>query len=401
METLSVILLALALTAFALLAAIGYLYNQRTIERGHLEELLQPDKGESLEKATRRLVQQAAVCDEVPRLKSRYDQMMLQSPMCVLLLDDERIILGMSTRAAEELDQPIRRRSLLETLESHELDAAAARAMQSETIIELEVRLYAGGRRPYKAKVVPFPTEAGMECLIFLRDIADRVEYGELRSQFAATVSHELRTPLAGIQGLVESLQDPDMKAEESQRFLEKVEKETHRLGQLIDEILFLSSLESGSAEELKGECDLHALVADTITKLEDLAAIREVTVTNSVPEGTDLPLKERMAATVIANLVQNAINYSGIGARVEVEAVRESGHLKVTVRDDGIGIDAEHLPHIFERFYRVDKSRSRALGGTGLGLSIIKHIIESAGGAITATSREGFGTEISFTLPQ
>lgn len=400
MDALSIMFLVLSVTAFIVLAVVAVLYTRATAERSRMEEVVQPATGESLQKACRRLVEQAAVCDEVPRLKARYDQLMLQTPLCILLLDEDRVIRAMSSRASEELDQPLRRRTLLETLESNELDAAALEAMSSGKTVELEVRLYAGGRRPYRARVVPFRTEQGMECLLFLIDISDRVEYGELRSQFAATVSHELRTPLAGITGLVESLQDPEISGEDSKRFLRKVDKETHRLAQLIDEILFLSSLESGSMEELKGETDLASLVNDTVGRLQSQAEHREVTIMTDIPAGAVLPLKERMAGTVIGNLMQNAVNYSGVGARVDVEAAREGGKIKVTVRDDGVGIDAEHLPHIFERFYRVDKSRSKALGGTGLGLSIVKHIIESAGGTIDVTSREGFGTEISFTLP-
>ena len=344
---------------------------------------------------------QAAACDEVPRLKSRYDQLLLQMPMCVLILDRERKIIGMSTRAGYELDQPQRGRTLLETLENHEIDSAAATVIAEETPMEIDIRLYAGGRRDYHAKLVPYWTDLGVECLVFLRDVSESIKYGELRSQFAATVSHELRTPLAGIQGLVESLRDPEISAEDSRRFIKKVDKETHRLAQLIDEILFLSSLESGSVDELRGESDLFSLVNELVEGLNPQAEQREVTINTNVPADAVLPIKERMAAMVMGNLIQNAINYSGIGSKVDIEASRDDGHLKVAVRDDGIGIDAEHLPHIFERFYRVDKSRSKALGGTGLGLSIAKHIIESAGGAITARSREGYGTEISFTLPQ
>ncbi|RJQ46967.1 MAG: hypothetical protein C4534_01890 [Gaiellales bacterium] len=400
MDGIAILFFIIAIITTGAAVALAVLFFRLSLERKEITSIVQPEGTESLARAVRKLAVQAAVCDEVPRLKSRYDQLLLQLPMCVLVLDKNRKIIAMSARAGTELDEPQRGRTLLETLENHELDSAAATALRSVEPLELEVRLYAGGRRSYAAKVVPYRTEQDLECLVFLRDISENIKFGELRSQFAATVSHELRTPLAGIQGLVESLQDPDISGDDSRRFLEKVDKETHRLGQLIDEILFLSSLESGSVEELKGETDLFTLVNELTGQLKPLADQREVTIKSNVPADAMLPLKERMAATVMSNLIQNAVNYSGIGSRVDIEAGRDGGQLRVTVRDDGIGIDAEHLPHIFERFYRVDKSRSKSLGGTGLGLSIVKHIIESAGGAITATSREGFGTEISFTLP-
>ena len=199
---------------------------------------------------------------------------------------------------------------------------------------------------------------------------------------------------------MVETLKDPDIEPEDRDRFLERIDRETNRLAQLIDDILFLSSLESGAAN-LRGQ--FRAAPADrrhSSRSSKPLAAKFEVKIKNSVPEGFVIPLPERMASTVLSNLLENAIKYSGRGSHVEVTGLREEGQVRLLVRDDGIGIDAEHLPHIFERFYRVDKSRSRRLGGTGLGLSIVKHVVESAGGEIKANSREGFGTELVVSFP-
>jgi len=136
------------------------------------------------------------------------------------------------------------------------------------------------------------------------------------------------------------------------------------------------------------------------LEKLEPLARQFEVSIDTRIQPDLSLPLSERMAGTLLSNLLENAIKYSGRGSHVELSAEKEGRQVRIVIRDDGIGIDAEHLPHIFERFYRVDKSRSRRLGGTGLGLSIVKHVVESAGGEVRANSREGFGTEMIILLP-
>ena len=236
-------------------------------------------------------------------------------------------------------------------------------------------------------------------CLLFLQSAASTIEFGELRSQFAATVSRELRTPLAGIRAMVETLKHPDIEPEDRDRFLERIDRETNRLTQLVDDILFLSSLESGAAN-LEGSSELLPVIDSLIEKLQPQAAKFEVRIKNNAPDDLAIPLPERMASTVFSNLLENAIKYSGRGSHVDVTGLREEGRIKIMVTDDGIGIDAEHLPHIFERFYRVDKSRSRRLGGTGLGLSIVKHVGESANGEVKANSREGFGTELVVVLP-
>ncbi len=392
--------IALAVSVLAAVVLLSMVIRYRA-ERRKLLESLDPKSDESLEDAARRVAEQAAFCDEIPRLKFRLDMLLKESPLPMMIVDGERTIINLSHSAEDQLDQPRRRRGLLETLESHELDDAARKAMETQKPVETTIRLYASGRRPFHVWVFPYEAQGAPECIIFLRDIAEAVDYGELRSQFAATVSHELRTPLAGIKAMVESLQEPELDPEDRQRFLARVDNESTRLAQLIDELLFLSTLESGPEQDLRGECLLMPLSEEIMEELRPLAERFEVALENQVPRDIHLPLEGRMATTVLTNLLENAIKYSGHGSRVELLAEKGSDGVRVTVRDDGIGIDAEHLSHIFERFYRVDKSRSKHLGGTGLGLSIVKHIVESSGGEVEVESREGFGTSVSFTLPQ
>lgn len=369
-------------------------------ELASLVETVRPAGDVSLEDAVRSLASRADEAAALPLFTARLDRILLDSPIPVLLLDEERMIVDLSARAEEELDQPRRRRGLLETMGSHELDEAARSAMATLKPALTTVRLYSGGRHTYQARLIPYRAGDAVECLVFLQDVAATMDFGELRSQFAATVSHELRTPLAGIRAMVEALQDPAISPEETFRFLSRVDLETQRLGQLVDEILFLSSLESGAAEAISGETDAAEAVEKIVAKLEPLARQADISISSRIQPGLILPLSDRMAATVVTNLLENAIKYSGRGSHVELNADREAGEIRLSVRDDGIGIDAEHLPHIFERFYRVDKSRSRRMGGTGLGLSIVKHVVESGGGQVSARSREGFGTEIMLSFP-
>ncbi len=393
------LLIACGLLFAALALALVRLRGMRR-ERSNIASVLGEAAGAPLEEQIASLAERAEDAADASLLKIRLERTLVDYPLPVLLLNRERLIVELSVRAEEELDQPRRRRGLMETLGSHELDEAAEQAMTTLKPAIVTVRLYSGGRHTYQARLFPYRAGDTIECLIFLQDVAATMDFGELRSQFAATVSHELRTPLAGIRAMVESLQDPAISPEEASRFLGRIEQETRRLGQLIDEILFLSSLESGATESIAGETELRAISEKVVEKLQPQAGQFNITIRNGIQPGLMLPLSERMAAAVLTNLVENAIKYGGRGSHVDLAAEREGNNLKVIVRDDGIGIDAEHLPHVFERFYRVDKSRSRRLGGTGLGLSIVKHVVESAGGRVSVKSREGFGTEIMLTFP-
>lgn len=395
-----IIMLVLATAVLLVVVAVAvtsFVFRRR--ERVCIAAMPGMEAGGSIEAVKALIAGLAERAADADALSSRLDQLLAGCPLPVLLLDDTGTIIALSNRAEEELDQPRKRRGVLETLGSHELEAAAREAMATMKPVEITVRLYAGGRRPYRAHILPFAIDQHSECLVFLQDAAQIFDYGALRSQFAANVSHELRTPLAGIRALVESLGEPEIEPEESQRFLERIDLETARLGQLIDEILFLSTLETGDTSMLEGQSEAGLIADKVVEKLRPLATERDVGLKNGIPGGLEVLLSERMLTTVLSNLIENALKYSGRGSHVKIEGSREAGLTRITVRDDGIGIDAEHLPHIFERFYRVDKSRSRRLGGTGLGLSIVKHVVESAGGEVAAKSREGYGTAITLML--
>ncbi len=230
-------------------------------------------------------------------------------------------------------------------------------------------------------------------------DITDLKRYERSRREFVANVSHELKTPIAVLKSLLETMYEEEDR-EEKRSFLEKALKRVEDMRRLVEDLLILTKLESGEERIKREEVDLRLLVEEVFDLLEPQAREREVSLVNSVEQGFKLKGDWDKLFLLFKNLVDNAIKYNKRGGRVEVRAKRSGFQVKIEVEDTGIGIPKEHLPFIFERFYRVDPSRSRNLGGTGLGLSIVKHIALSHGGRIEVESREGMGSTFTVYLP-
>lgn len=232
-----------------------------------------------------------------------------------------------------------------------------------------------------------------------LEDVTELKQVDQLRRDFVANVSHELRTPLTAIQGFVEALLDEVTR--DPKQYLEVIYQETLRLKALINDILELSLLQSGQPKWDLNAVDVADLFGRVLFKLSEQVSAKSLTVEQDVPP--DLPFllaNEDRVEQVLVNFLTNAIRYSPPGSTISLRAFSATGNITVAVEDQGPGIPAEDLPHIWERFYRVEKSRSRALGGTGLGLAIAKEIIETHGGRVGVTSEVGRGSTFWFTLP-
>jgi two-component system, OmpR family, phosphate regulon sensor histidine kinase PhoR len=331
---------------------------------------------------------------------ARHRNLLDDVPAMALRVDGAGRVLDASRLARERFPFLARGVPLLEAFGDHELAGRAEAALVALEPSGGELRLFAGGRRTYRVSVVPRLVNEAREALVVLSDASEAVAYQELRSQFVANVSHELRTPLTGLRGLLEALDDPGMDRATHDAFVARAAAETQRLEALISDILLLSELEAGEAPP-SDRSDLAAAVLATVEELEAGAAAQGVSLRTRVEGPAWTPLTERMAHTVARNLVENAVRYAGPGATAEARVELRGDAIALCVADDGAGIPERHLPHVFERFYRADPSRSRRLGGTGLGLSIVKHIAERAGGRAEASSREGFGTEVTVTLPR
>jgi two-component system, OmpR family, phosphate regulon sensor histidine kinase PhoR len=219
--------------------------------------------------------------------------------------------------------------------------------------------------------------------------------YRELRTGFTAAVSHELRTPLARILALLDSATLPGADVDE---LLAQARIEVERAGELIDDILFLSELESGAATVALGRTRAVPVLRDIAGAPEDRAARAGMAVAVEGDESLEVPLRERMLRVVAENLAENAIRYAGHGSTFTFSLAREDGRVVLTGADDGVGVSSEHLPRLFERFYRAD--RARTTRGSGLGLAIVKHIVTAAGGDVEARGERGRGLRVRCVFP-
>lgn len=232
------------------------------------------------------------------------------------------------------------------------------------------------------------------------KDIDEMQRLERVRSEFIANVSHELRTPIFSVQGYLETLldgamDDPDV----SMQFLEKAYHNAMRLNALLNDLIDISRIESGELKFSFRYFDVAELIDELVTSMAIRAEQRNVHVSVSLcPLRSVYGDKERISQ-VLTNLIDNAIKYNRDGGRVEITTAPDPKGLRIAIQDTGIGIPEEHLSRIFERFYRVDKDRSRAVGGTGLGLAIVKHILEAHDAEPKISSNYGSGTRVEFVL--
>jgi len=246
-----------------------------------------------------------------------------------------------------------------------------------------------------RALVVPYRVEGRQERLVYLSEAGDLAAYEELRSGFTAAVSHELRTPLARLLSLLELAALP---GENVPELVEQARREIDQIRELIDEVLFLAELESGTRVVSLGAEPVLPVLREVAAELEEQAARAGVALHVEGEEEATAEVRPRMLGVVAKNLAENAIRYAGPGTNATLQVRRESGSTVLTVVDDGAGVEESDLPRLFERFYRAD--RSRHTRGTGLGLAIVKHVVASAGGTVEARGQRGRGLEIRCVFP-
>ena len=263
---------------------------------------------------------------------------------------------------------------------------------------EAETRVSRGGRE-YQlnaSRVLSDGKFTGIVLLIF--DVTDKVFAERNRREFTANVSHELKTPLQSIMGSAELIENGLVKPEDMKEFSDRIYKEAARLLTLIEDIIRLSQLDE-NVELAWENLDIAKMASDTAALLRDTAEKKNVKI-NLDCEPTEIYGVRQLYSEIIYNLCENAIKYNKDGGSVTVSVHPKNGGIELTVSDTGIGIPPEHRSRVFERFYRVDKSHSKATGGTGLGLSIVKHAVQYLGGKIDLTSRVGEGTKITVFFP-
>jgi two-component system phosphate regulon sensor histidine kinase PhoR len=322
----------------------------------------------------------------------------------VLVMDGEHRIL-LANRSLREmllLASDAVGRSTIEVIRNAELQTMVEKALRGSepTTGEIEV----GGLKPRRLLVHAARLSGEPRALVLvLFDVTEMRRLEAVRRDFVANVSHELRTPVASVRSAAETLRmalkrDP----EAATQFIDIIERNARRLGELIGDLLDLSRIEAKEYQLTAETLDLAAVFEKTLAAFGDRAASRRIRVAQTIPPSLPRAVGDPNAVDrVLANLIDNALKYCPEGSSVTVEARELGDRIQVVVSDSGLGIDAKHLPRLFERFYRVDPGRSRDMGGTGLGLSIVKHLVEAMGGEVTVESTLGKGSTFAFTLPR
>ena len=371
------------------------------LNRLDLEHPLENDTYEELAPLLRRMEHQRRQIDrqmdELRRRSEEFEQITGSMNEGLVLLDEAGVILSINPAARRLLDAA--ENCVGQDLLTVDRDVALSDALrQAAEQGHSEFRGQRNGRE-YQFDVTRIQSEgrtAGTVLLVF--DVTERAFAERNRREFTANVSHELKTPLQGIIGSAELLENGLVKQEDVPRFIGHIRSEAQRLVTLIGDIIRLSQLDEG--EPMPAEpVELLALAREAAESLQSAAAARNVTIT---VEGEPVALTgvRRLLYEIVFNLCDNAIKYNTDGGRVQVTVTKENETAAVTVRDTGIGIPPDQQDRVFERFYRVDKSHSKASGGTGLGLSIVKHAVQYHHGTIHLQSEVGKGTEIRVTFP-
>jgi two-component system phosphate regulon sensor histidine kinase PhoR len=336
------------------------------------------------------------------------ERVLRATPIAVIALDHlERVI--SANPAAERLlgfdERVARGRLLQDSVRQPSLNRAIQSALSSQERVTGELHLEFDAPIEVQFSCEPLHQDGQPPGLVVsLVDVTRMRRLESMRSEFAANVSHELRTPITNIKGYVETLlQIDDAEPAQTRRFLEIVHRNTVRLSGIVEDILTLAFLEEPEAK--------HALPLDPIAVVDIAQQVVEDLGSAAAARGMQLVICGKKDARVVgnrslleqalANFVSNAIKYSAEGTTVKIEISEEAASLRISVSDSGPGIAPKHLPRIFERFYRIDKARSRTQGGTGLGLAIVKHIATIHGGRVEAASELGRGSRFSLILPR
>ena len=366
--------------------------------------------------------------DQIIEEKSLLEAVLASATEGIVVTDHRGIVLSINAALREQFQispaVPVVGRPSIEVVRDPDVVNAIEQTLRSGEKRAREIVLLSPAERRLEAHVAPIRLDEGgiIGAVGIFYDVTEMRRMERMRKDFVANVSHELRTPLTAIKGCAETLADgalDDQRA--ARRFVETIRSHADRLSALIDDLLSLSRIESGTQEVRPIPHPIPPIIRSAAQAVEASAVQKRLALDLEVPDGLpEVPCDGTLIEQALVNLLDNAIKYTPEGGRVEIKAkvsgegLRVSGPespltthhslgggqwVEVTVSDTGIGIPAEHLPRVFERFYRVDRARSRALGGTGLGLSIVKHILEAHGGTVRAESAVGKGSTFTIML--
>jgi len=327
----------------------------------------------------------------------------------VIAVDSEERIVSINRAAAQLFEnepENCQNKSIQEVIRSSALQQLIRNALNNPNPAEEDITVYQNEERVIDVKSSPL-MDAGRQqigTLVVFNDVTQLRHLENMRRDFVANVSHEIKTPLTAIKGFVETLQQGKVdKAEEKERFLGIIQKHVDRLNSIIEDLLVLSRIEQeDERKEIKlQQVKIRDIFEAAIQLCRSKAEEKKIRIELDCDKETTAVLDPTLIEQAVANLLDNALKYSEPQSMVLVRSHRKNSEMVISVKDHGIGIAQKHLPRLFERFYRVDKSRSRSMGGTGLGLAIVKHIAQAHGGQVMVESRLGEGSCFSIHLPQ
>jgi two-component system phosphate regulon sensor histidine kinase PhoR len=384
-----------------------------SIARGNFQARSQVEQSDEIGSLSEAMNQMAAHLrdriDTVVRQRNEIEAMLSSMIEGVIAVDEEERIISMNQAAAAMFSCDIAQsqgRSIQEVVRNTVLHEFVKNALTSHEPVEKDIALHSDGEKIINAHGTVLQDSDGQEvgALIVLNDITRLWRLEHIRRDFVANVSHEIRTPITAIKGFVETLREGTVKdPKDTKRFLGIVEKHVDRLEAIIEDLLSLSRIERGGEGEhiMLQRARIRDVLLTALQVCEVKAVPKRISLELSCNEELKANINPALLEQAVVNLIDNAIKFSNAGSTVQVKAVETAGKISISVRDQGSGIEKEHLPRLFERFYRVDKARSRRMGGTGLGLAIVKHIAQVHGGEVSVESTPGKGSTFSIHIPR
>jgi two-component system, OmpR family, phosphate regulon sensor histidine kinase PhoR len=322
----------------------------------------------------------------------------------VIVVDGTRRVIAANRAAEIAFGRPygsMHSRLLSEVIRDLQLHEAFGRALDEGTSTEVKMDFIGSGKRSYDIHVSPIDLDGSPHAIGVFYDVTQVERLEKVRQEFLSNISHELRTPLTSILAFVETLEDGAIDDKENnRRFLGVIRRNAERMHELIADILELSMIESGNVSIETKPVRLTGLIDEVFTSLSSKAAEREVILVNRAPADLKASADPVRLEQMLTNLIDNAIKFNRRGGSVTVAASGSDERVSISVADTGEGILPDHLPRVFERFYRADRGRTREVGGTGLGLAIVKHLARLHGGEVSVTSTPSQGTTFTIELP-
>jgi two-component system phosphate regulon sensor histidine kinase PhoR len=327
----------------------------------------------------------------------------------VIAIDMEEYILSVNRAAANMLaasPEDLKGRGILEAVRNRGLHQFITDALKDGESKEGDVVMHLVGEQVMHTQCIPLNNASGdkrIGTLVVLNDVTQIRRLENIRQDFVANVSHEIKTPLTAIKGFVETLQNGTAETPEEQaKFLGIIKKHADRLDSIVEDLMALARLEQkeDQGELLRTLNSLEEIIGTAIQVVKSKAEEKNIRIEKSCDSDIQANVDATLVEQALVNLLDNAIKYSPDGSPVRITAESDKENMIINVIDEGTGIPKNHQPRIFERFYRVDRARSRKLGGTGLGLSIVKHIAQAHGGKVSIKSTTGKGSVFTITLP-